>query len=70
MKENVLSSSYLDSCWGRIYGLQEEKDGKTEIQKSEYLENKKSFLDKIKKKFHSFWRAVIWWKKKKKKDKK
>ena len=27
---------------------QEEKEGKMEIQKSEYLDNKKSFLDEIK----------------------
>ena len=38
--------------------------GRTEIQKFEYLENKKSFLDEIKSTFHSFWRAIIWWKKK------
>ena len=31
-----------------------EKKGKMKIQKSEYLENEKSFLDKILKKFHSF----------------
>ena len=31
-----------------------EKNGKTEIQKFEYLENEKSFLDKIKHIFHSF----------------
>ena len=31
-----------------------EKEGKTEIQKSEYLENEKSFLDEIKNIFHSF----------------
>ena len=30
------------------------KEGKTEIQKSEYLENEKSFLDEIKNIFHSF----------------
>ena len=29
------------------------------IQKIDYLENKKSFLDKIKNIFHSFWRAMI-----------
>ena len=33
-----------------------------EIQKFEYLENKKSFLDDIKNIFHSFWRPIIWWK--------
>ena len=31
-----------------------EKEGKTEIQKFECLENKKSFLDEIKNIFHSF----------------
>ena len=30
------------------------KEGKVEIQKSEYLENKKSYLDEIKNIFHSF----------------
>ena len=32
------------------------------MQKFEYLENEKSFLDEIKNIFRSFWRAVIWWK--------
>ena len=32
----------------------EKKRGRTEIQKSEYLENEKSFLDEIKNIFHSF----------------
>ena len=32
----------------------EKKDGKTNIQKLEYLENKKQFLDEIKNIFHSF----------------
>ena len=32
----------------------EKKEGKTEKQKFEYLKNKKSFLDDIKKIFHSF----------------
>ena len=40
-----------------------EKEGRTETQKTEYLENEKSFLDKIKSIFHSFWRVIIWWKK-------
>ena len=31
-----------------------EKEGKTEIQKSEYLENEKNLLDEIKNIFHSF----------------
>ena len=30
------------------------KEGKMEIQKSEYLENEQSFLDEIKDIFHSF----------------
>ena len=32
----------------------EKKEGKMNIQKFEYLENKKSFLDEIKNIFHSF----------------
>ena len=35
----------------------EKKEGKTKIQKFEYLENEKSFLDAIKNIFHSFWRG-------------
>ena len=31
-----------------------DKEGKTEIEKIEYLENEESFLDKIKIIFHSF----------------
>ena len=34
-------------------------------QKIEYLENKKSFSDKINNIFRCFWRAIIWWKNKK-----
>ena len=49
------------------------KSGKEEekIQKFEYLENEKSFLDEIKN-IYSFWRAIFRWKKQqqKKKDKK
>ena len=30
------------------------------MQKFEYLENEKSFLDEIKNVFHSLWRAIIW----------
>ena len=30
------------------------------IQKYEYLENEKSFLDEIKSIFHSFLKAIIW----------
>ena len=39
---------------------------KMEIQKFEYLENEKSFLDETKNIFHSFWRPIVWWKIKKK----
>ena len=35
------------------------------IQKFEYLENEKSFLDEIENISHSFWMAFIWWKNKK-----
>ena len=34
------------------------------LQKFEYLENEKNFLDEIKNIFHSFWRPTIWWKNK------
>ena len=40
------------------------KEGRTEIQKFEYLENEKSFVDEIKIIFHSFWRPTIYWKNK------
>ena len=36
------------------------KEGK-KLNKFEYLENEKNFLDEIKSIFHSFWRAIIWW---------
>ena len=35
------------------------KEGK-KLQKIEYLENEKSFLDEIKNIFHNFRRAIIW----------
>ena len=34
------------------------------MQKFEYLENEKSFLDEIKSIFQSVWRAIFWWKNK------
>ena len=72
IKQNVLLS-YLDSwwrhklkdfCWINLKSncWKGKKERKTKIQKFEYLENKKSFLDEIKNIFHSFWRAIIWWK--------
>ena len=73
IKRNVLLSSYLDSWWRHKFqdfsciklksnGWQGKKEGQTKIQKFEYLENEKSFLDEIKNIFHCFWRAIIWWK--------
>ena len=41
-----------------------------EIQKLEYLKNKKNFLDEIKSFFHNYLRTIIWSKKKKEKKKK
>ena len=37
-----------------------EKEGKTEIQKLEYLEKEKSFLDEIKSIYHNYLRGIIW----------
>ena len=37
-----------------------EKEGKMEIQKFEYLKNKKSFQGEIKNIIHSLRRAIIW----------
>ena len=39
------------------------KEGKTEIQKFEYHDNEKNFLDEIKSIFCNYLRAAIWWKK-------
>ena len=49
------------------YSFESGKSGKEQeqLQKFEYLENEKSFLDEIKNIFHIFWRAIIWWKNKK-----
>ena len=72
-QHNVLLSSYLDS-WDVINFKiflestskattdREKKEGKTNVQKYEYLENGKSFLSEIKNIFHSFWRVIICWK--------
>ena len=38
--------------------------GREKLEKFEYLENKKSFLDEITNIFHSFWRPIFWWKNK------
>ena len=37
-----------------------ENEGKTGIQKFEYLENEKNFLDEIKSILHNYLRAIIW----------
>ena len=39
------------------------KEGQ-KLQKFEYLEYERSFLNEIKNIFHSFWRAIVWWKNK------
>ena len=54
---------YLRSSSNAMVDRQK-KIGRTEMQKIEYLKNKKSFVDEIKSSFHSFWRAIIWWKNK------
>ena len=57
--DKVLVSSYLDSWWHHKLrdffwinllsnGWQGRKEGKMKIQKFEYVENEKSFLDDIK----------------------
>ena len=50
---NTLSNDKVSMLHGKM-------DGKMEMQKFEYLENKKSFLDKIKTIFHSSRRVIIW----------
>ena len=35
--------------------------GKSEIQKSEYLENEENFLDEVKSVFHNYVSAIICW---------
>ena len=62
IKQNVLLSFYLDHWWHYKLkdfswislwsnGWQGEKAGKTKLQKLDYLENEKSFLDEKKKHF-------------------
>ena len=76
LKQNALVSSYLDHCRPHklqhlssiillANGWQAKKEGKTETQKFEYLDNQKSYLDEIKSIFRKYLRAVIWGKKKK-----
>ena len=66
--QNMLLSSYLDKWWWFFLNhplkpwLTGKKERKIKLQKFEYLENEKSFLDEIKNIFPSFWRAIIRWK--------
>ena len=39
----------------------EEDEGKSEIQKFEYLENEKNFLDEVEIIFHNYLSAIIYW---------
>ena len=39
----------------------EEDEGKSEIQKFEYLENEKNFLDEVEIIFHIYLSAIIYW---------
>ena len=60
MHDNINYSTSISPFESGKRGKEEEK-----IQKFEYLENEKSFLDEIRNILHSFWRAIIWWKNKK-----
>ena len=53
----LMTSKTLRFIIDQINGWQVEKKVKKEIQKSEYLVNKRSFLDEIKNIFHSFCRV-------------
>ena len=48
-----------------IYPFEFAKHGKEgkKLQKLEYLENNKTFFDKTKNSFYSFWWDIVWWKK-------
>ena len=60
----MLANSWHHKLFPSICPFESGKFGKEgeKIQKLEYLENEKSFLDGIKNIFHSFLRAFIWWK--------
>ena len=62
MQANAWITNYSTS----ICPFESGKSGKEEekIQKFEYLENEKSFLDEIKNIFRSFWSAITCWKNK------
>ena len=62
IKQNVFLSSYyaVDDVINYSNGWHGEKEGKTELQKFEYVENEQNLLDEIKNIFHCFFRAIIW----------
>ena len=39
----------------------EEDEGKSEIQKFDYLENEKNFLDEVESNFHNYLSGIIYW---------
>ena len=59
MHDMINYSTFICPSESGKCGKEEEK-----IQKIEYLEKVKSFLDEVKNIFHSFWKAIIWWKNK------
>ena len=71
IKQNVLLSFYLDNWWRhklirssvKEMADSEKMKGDRNI-KTEYLKNKKNFLDELTSIFHNYWGAIIWWKKK------
>ena len=42
-----------------LLNLESVEGEEKKLQKCQYLENEKSFLDEIKNIFHNFWRAII-----------
>ena len=69
--QNILRSSCLGNWWRqKVWDLVsmnlssnvQQGKNKMEIQKHEYLNNEKRFLDEIKRIFHYFLRTIILWK--------
>ena len=50
---------YLRSSSKAMAG-REKKEGNTEMQRFEYVENEKSFLNETKSIFHNCLRAIVW----------
>ena len=72
IKQNVLSSSYLDSWWRHKFEIflgststamadRSKKRGRQRYKNLNISRTKRASLDEIKNIFHSFWRATIWW---------